>query len=138
MLLYINPNVLSCAKVQSYGVILTYYIPSTKKFSALFGWLLAWVVFLHNLPFLHDLFYHHVYGVACFFEISVRIYRTIKYHISEDSNINILLFDGPNFTKLHILLAIGGKSTYEFLNLLLWVIPKWLTKNFLRRKEGWS
>lgn len=138
MLLCINPNVLSCAKVQVYGVILTYYIPSSKKFSAVFGWLLAWVVFLHNLPFLHDLFYHNVYEVACFFETSVRIYRTLKYHVSEDSNINSLLFDRPNFMKLNILLAIGGQHSYEFLNLLLWVIPKWLTKKFLWWKKCWS
>jgi hypothetical protein len=118
MLLYMNPNVLFCAKVGGYGVILTYYIPSSKKFSALIGWLLARVVFLHNIPFLHDL----VYKVACFFETPIRIYRNIKCHISEDSNIISLLCDGPNFMKLHILFAIGGQPTYEFLNLFLSVI----------------
>jgi hypothetical protein len=64
--------------------------------------------------------------------MSVRIYRIIKYHISEDSNINSLLFDVPNFMKLYILLATGGQTTYVFLNLLLCAIPIWLTKNFLR------
>ena len=96
ILLFDNLNFLFSKKIQGYDVIFTYLLPNN---SALIGWLLAWVVFLHNLPFQRDLFFDPVYEVACFSEKSVRIYQTTQYHNSEDSNVSNFLW-GTEFHEI--------------------------------------